>query len=203
MGMIEALPAELGVRRHKLTVAQYHRMAETGVLAPDARVELLEGVIVDMAPIGSRHAAVVKRLNALLTHAVGPRAIVSVQDPIRLGDHDEPQPDLALLRPRADYYAEAAPTAADALLVVEVAQSSAAYDREVKLPLYAQHGVPEVWLLDLDAALLHVCRAPSDGRYTAVSATATPGPTPVALLAGVTVDLTGVLQQALVAPGPA
>jgi Uma2 family endonuclease len=193
MGMIEALPAELGVRRHQLTVAQYHRMAETGVLAPGARVELLEGVIVDMAPIGSRHAAVVKRLNALLTQAVGARAIVSVQDPLRLGDHDEPQPDLALLRPRADYYAAATPTAADTLLVVEVAQSSAAYDRDVKLPLYAQHGVPEVWLVDLDAGRLQVCRAPQDGRYTDVSVTATPGPTPLALLAGVSVDLAGVL----------
>jgi Uma2 family endonuclease len=193
MGMIEALPAGLGVRWHKLTVQQYRRMAETGVLAPDARVELLEGVIVDMAPIGSRHAAVVKRLNALLTRAVGAQAIVSVQDPLRLGDHDEPQPDLALLRPRADYYAEATPAAADTLLVVEVAQSSVAYDRDVKLPLYAQHGVPEVWLVDLDAALLHICRAPQDGRYTEVTVTATPGPTPLAMLAGVSIDLAGVL----------
>jgi Uma2 family endonuclease len=193
MGTIEALPAGLGVQRHKLTVAQYHRMAETGVLAPDARVELLEGVIVDMAPIGSRHAATVNRLTRAFAAAVGNRAIVSVQNPIRLGDHDEPQPDLALLRPRADYYAEATPTAADVLLVVEVAQSSAAYDREVKLPLYAQHGVPEVWLVDLDAARLHVCRAPQDGRYAEVGTTATPGPTPLALLDGVSVDLSGVL----------
>jgi Uma2 family endonuclease len=193
MGMIEALPAELGVRRHQLTVAQYHRMAETGVLAPGARVELLEGVIVDMAPIGSRHAAAVNRLTRAFAAAVGHRAIVSVQNPLRLGDHDEPQPDLALLRPRADYYAAATPTAADTLLVVEVAQSSAAYDRDVKLPLYAQHGVPEVWLVDLDAGRLQVCRAPQDGRYTDVSVSATPGPTSPALLAGVSVDLAGVL----------
>ena len=181
------------MQRHRLTVAQYHRMAEAGVLAHDARVELVEGAIVDMAPIGSRHAAAVKRLNALLTHAVGARAIVSVQDPIRLGDRSEPQPDLALLRPRADFYAGAAPTAADALLVVEVAQASAAYDRQVKVPLYAQHGVPEVWVVDLDDGLLRFYRALQSGRYADITATETPGATAVPGLEGVTVDLTGLL----------
>jgi len=193
MSAIDALPAEPGVQRHRLTVAQYHRMAEAGVLAHDARVELVEGAIVDMAPIGSRHAAAVKRLNALLTHAVGARAIVSVQDPIRLGDRSEPQPDLALLRPRADFYAGAAPTAADALLVVEVAQASAAYDRQVKVPLYAQHGVPEVWVVDLDDGLLRFYRALQSGRYADITATETPGATAVPGLEGVTVDLTGLL----------
>jgi Uma2 family endonuclease len=193
MGVIEEFPAELGVQQHRLTVEQYHRMAETGVLARDARVELIEGVIVDMAPIGSRHAAVVKKLNALLTHAVGARAIVSVQDPIRLGDRSEPQPDLALLRPRDDFYADAAPTAADTLLVIEVSQATAAYDRQVKVPLYAQHCVPEVWIVDLDFSLVRFYRTPQADRYLDITATETPGPTPVLALPGVTIDLSGLL----------
>lgn len=193
MGVIEEFPAELGVHRHRLTVEQYHRMAETGVLARDARVELIEGVIVEMAPIGSRHAATVKRLNALLTSAVVGRAIVSVQDPIRLGDRSEPHPDLALLRPREDFYANTAPTAADTLLIIEVSQATAAYDRQVKVPLYAQHGVPEVWIVDLDFSLVRFYRTPQADRYADITATETPGPTPVLMLPGVTVDLSGLL----------
>jgi len=181
------------VQRHRLTVAQYHRMADAGVLARDARIELVEGVIVDMAPIGSRHAAAVNKLTRVLTAAVGARAIVSVQNPIRLGDGSEPQPDLALLRPRTDFYAEAAPTAADALLVIEVAQASAAYDRQVKVPLYAQHGVPEVWVVDLDDSLVRFYRSPQAGRYADITATETPGYTPVPMLEGAVVDLTGLL----------
>jgi Uma2 family endonuclease len=193
MGVIEEFPAELGVQRHRLTVEQYHRMAETGVLARDARVELIEGVIVDMAPIGSRHAAVVNKLNRALIAAVGARAIVSVQNPIRLGDRSEPQPDLALLRPREDFYADAPPTAADTLLVVEVSQATAAYDRQVKVPLYAQHGVPEVWIVDLDFSLVRFYRTPQADRYVDISATETPGPTSVVMLPGVTIDLSGLL----------
>lgn len=193
MGVIEEFPAELGVQRHRLTVEQYHRMAETGVLARDARVELIEGVIVDMAPIGSRHAATVNRLTRALTKAVGTRAIISVQNPIRLGDRSEPQPDLALLRPREDFYAQAMPTAADTLLLIEVSQATAAYDRQVKVPLYAQHSVPEVWIVDLDFLLVRFYRAPQGDRYTDITATETPGPTAVRLLPGVTVDLSGLL----------
>lgn len=193
MGVIDELPAELGVQRHRLTVEQYHRMAEARVLARDARVELIEGVIVGRAPIGSRHAATVKKLNALLTKAVGARAIVSVRDPIRLGDRSEPQPDLALLRPREDFHAGAPPTAADTLLIVEVSQATGAYDRQVKVPLYAQHGVPEVWIVDLDSSLGRFYRTPQGDRYLDITATETPGPTPVPALPGVTVDLAGLL----------
>lgn len=191
MGVIEEFPAELGVQRHRLTVEQYHRMAETGVLARDARVELIEGVIVDMAPIGSRHAAVVNKLNRALIAAVGARAIASVQNPIRLGDRSEPQPDLALLRPCEDFYADAPPTAADTLLVIEVSQATAAYDRQVKVPLYAQHGVPEVWIVDLDFSLVRFYRTPQADRYADISATETPGPTSVSMLPGATFDLSG------------
>jgi Uma2 family endonuclease len=181
------------LQRHRLTVDEYHRMGEAGVLAPDARVELIEGEVVDMAPIGTRHAAAVKRLNQLLLQSVGTRAIVSVQDPIRLGARSEPQPDLALLKPRADFYASALPAAADTLLVIEVADTTASYDRQVKAPLYARHGVPELWIVDLELGLVRFYRAPQEDRYTDITASETPGPTPVALLPGITIDLAGIL----------
>lgn len=193
MGVIDELPAESGVTRHRLTVADYDRMGEVGVLAPDARVELIEGAIVDLAPIGSKHAGTVKRLNRLLTQSVGSRAIVSVQDPIRLGDYSVPQPDLALLKPRADDYAAALPTAADTLLVIEVSQSTAAYDRQVKTALYAKHGIAEVWIIDLDFSLVRFYRRPEGERYLDITATETPGPTPVAQLPGLSIDLGSLL----------
>jgi Uma2 family endonuclease len=181
------------VQRHRLTVEEYHRMAKHGVLAPGARVELIEGEIFDMAPIGTRHAATVKRLNALLSKAVGQRAIVSVQDPLRLDGHSEPQSDIALLKPRADYYSRSAPVAGDALLVIEVADTTSGYDRQIKVPLYASHGVLEVWVVDLESSFVRFYRHAADGQYTDVTATDTPGPTPIAQLPGLSIDLTGIL----------
>jgi hypothetical protein len=147
------------------TVEQYHRMAEAGILGEDDRVELLEGEIVAMAPIGSRHQACVDRLTELLSAQVQRRAVVRVQGPIRLGEHSEPQPDLALLRRRPDFYATSHPGPGDVLLVVEVAETPAAYDREVKVPLYARFGVPEVWLVDLAEEQLEIFRQPSPQGY--------------------------------------
>jgi Uma2 family endonuclease len=190
MGLIE--PPEL-LRRHRLTAGEYHRMAEAGVLAPDARVELIDGEIVDMAPIGSRHGSAVKRLLPLFSEAVGRSAIVAVQDPVRLGDRSEPQPDLMLLAPRADFYEAAHPTAADVLLLIEVSDSTARHDREIKLPLYARHGIREVWLVDLDNRLLSVCRQPAGDAYTQATETATPGVLSPLLLPGVMVDTSHLL----------
>jgi Uma2 family endonuclease len=190
MGAIGEAPL---LTRHRLTVRDYYRMGEAGIFAPDARVELIEGEIIDMAPIGTRHGAAVKRLVALLTSALGSRVIVAVQDPLRLSELSEPEPDLMLLQPRDDFYAEAHPSAADVLLLIEVADTSARYDREVKLPLYARHGVPEVWIVDLEARLLRFHREPAGGAYAQVSATATPGVTPIASLPGVAIDLSAVL----------
>ena len=187
MGSIEA--PEL-LRRHRLTVAQYHRMGETGVLPPDARVELIEGEVVDMAPIGTRHGGTVKWLNHTLNQAVGQRAIVAVQDPLRLGDRSEPQPDLMLLKPRADSYRTAHPTAADVLLLIEVSDTTARYDCEIKLALYARHGVAEVWIVDLDHGQLSVHRHPADGGYGESSAAAQPGVLTALALPGVAIDLT-------------
>ena len=130
-----SIPAE--TLRHRLTVTDFHRMGEAGIFHEDARVELIEGDIIDMAPIGSSHAGVVKRLARLLMQGVGDKAIVSVQDPVILGPRSEPEPDIALLRPREDYYTRAHPTPGDILLIVEVAESSLTYDREVISQLLA------------------------------------------------------------------
>ncbi|MGH2351978.1 MAG: Uma2 family endonuclease [Chloroflexota bacterium] len=165
--------------RRRFTVDEYYRMAEAGILHPEERVELLDGEIIQMSPIGSPHASSVKRLNHVFSRSVGQRAVVSVQDPIRLNGRSEPEPDLALLRPRADFYAGAHPRPEDILLVVEVADSSTAYDRRVKLPRYAQAGIPEVWLLVLaeprdsgttgnTGTSLEVYRQPSSQGYRLV-----------------------------------
>jgi Uma2 family endonuclease len=155
-------------RRHRLSVADYYRMAEVGILAPDARVELIDGEIIDMAPIGSLHNATVDQLAELLKGAAGDAVIVRAQGSISLGAFSEPEPDIALLRRRADFYRAAQPGAADVLLIVEVAVSSLPYDRDVKVPLYARHGIPEVWLIDIEALRLTRYRAPKEGMYTLV-----------------------------------
>jgi len=151
--------------RHRLSVAEYYRMAEAGILNEDDRVELIEGEIIDMPPIGANHTSVVKRLNAVFTHSVGMSAIVSVQDPIRLNERCEPQPDIALLRYREDFYGHAHPGPEAVLLVVEVADSSLRYDKEIKLPLYARHGIPEVWIVDLENQRLEIHRRPVKDGY--------------------------------------
>ena len=156
------------VTRHRFTVEDYHAMGRVGILHEDDRVELIEGEIVEMSPIGSNHAACVKRLNRRFTEGLGDRAVVSVQDPVRINHHSEPEPDLAVLHPRLDYYASGHPAPEDVLLIVEVAETSAGYDRHVKLPLYARSGIPEVWIVDLAAREIERFRHPSaDGYGTA------------------------------------
>jgi Uma2 family endonuclease len=149
-------------------VDDYYRMAEAGVFAPNDRVELIEGEVIKMSPIGNRHGGCVKRLNALLNRNVGRIAIVSVQDPVRLDDFSVPQPDIALLKPRSDYYSNSHPTPADVLLVIEVADTSVNYDRHVKLPLYAQAGIPEAWLVILPKDTIEIHSQPQNGKYQKV-----------------------------------
>lgn len=153
------------VQKHCFNVDEYHRMAEVGLLSQDSRVELIEGEIVQMSPIGSKHGGAVKRLSALLNRSLGDSTIVSVQDPIRLSDFSEPQPDLALLKPRKDYYSNSHPTANDVLVVIEVVDASLRYDRNVKLPLYARGGIREAWLIILQKQLVEVYNEPVEGRY--------------------------------------
>lgn len=192
MGAIERLRLAAPTRR-RLTVSDILRMDEAGLFGPEERVELIDGEIIDMATIGSRHAGAVRKLTRLLYEALGGRAIVSVQNPLQLGEHGLPQPDLVVCRPRGDDYTRSHPTAADALLVIEVADSSARFDREIKLPLYAKHGVPEVWIVDLDAGLVRFYRRPQDDSYADASGTATPGVTLLPELADTAIDLAGVL----------
>ncbi|MBU6276971.1 MAG: Uma2 family endonuclease [Planctomycetes bacterium] len=153
------------VTRHRITVDDYHQMAAVGIIGPEARVELVAGEILDMSPIGSLHAALVRALARRLAEAAGNRAIVAVGDPLHLDDASEPQPDLALLAPRGDWYAAAHPRPADVLLVVEVAESSLAYDLGVKVPLYGRHGIPEAWVIDARTRTAHVFREPSAEGY--------------------------------------
>jgi Uma2 family endonuclease len=153
--------------RHRFSVGEYHRMGQAGILRPDARVELVAGEVVEMAPIGARHAEVVDRLTRACLLGAGAQARVRVQGPVRLNDRTEVQPDVALLRP-ADYSA-APPGPADVLLLIELADTPLAYDRDVKLPLYAAAGIPEVWLVDLPGGRMTVHRAPEQGAYAQVA----------------------------------
>jgi Uma2 family endonuclease len=151
-------------QRRRFTVHDYYAMADAGILDEDDRVELIEGDIVEMASIGSQHAACVDRLNRFL-QAAGESAVVRVQNPVRLSDLTEPQPDLALLRPRDDFYAAAHPGPADTMLIVEVSHSTLGHDREIKLPLYATAGIPEVWIVNPEDDVVEVYRDPVRGRY--------------------------------------
>ena len=137
-------------KRHRFTRDEYHRMARTGILKPDARVELIDGDVVEMSPIGRRHNSRVDWLTDTFTGSLRGRAIVRVQGSIVLDDNDEPEPDLVLLRFRDDYYTDSDARPADVLLIVEVADASEAYDRRTKTPLYARHGIPELWIVDLN-----------------------------------------------------
>ncbi len=153
------------LRTHNFTVDEYHRMAEAGVFHEDDRVELIDGQVVQMTPVGPRHAGCVNRLTSLLSQLGGGGATVSVQNPVILGERREPQPDVAVLKHRADGYAARHPQPADILLLIEVVDTSLEYDRSVKIPLFAQAGVPEVWLVDLSADRIEVYRNPAGGRY--------------------------------------
>lgn len=153
------------LKRHYFTAAEYYRMADAGILTADDRVELIEGEIIEMSPIGKRHASCVDRINRLLNRLAGQAAIVRVQNPVRLSDFSEPQPDVALLRPREDFYAAGHPRPDDVLLVVEVADTSVDYDRGVKVSLHARSGIPEFWLVDLTEDRIEIYASPSGGEY--------------------------------------
>jgi len=151
--------------RRLFTVDEFYQIGEAGIFDEDDRVELLAGIIVQMTPIGSRHAACVDRLNHLLSRELGEHFLVRIQGPVRLDDYSEPQPDVAVLKARADFYSGAHPTGKDVVLVIEVGDSSVDSDRSEKIPLYAQSGIPEVWIVDLVASRVDVHRAPTNAGY--------------------------------------
>lgn len=144
---------------------EYYQMAEAGILRPTDRVELIRGEIIEMSPIGPRHAAFVNSLNELLVTRLAGRGIVGVQNPVVLADDSEPQPDLAILRRRSVPYKEAEVTTEDVLLLIEVAESSLLYDRSTKLRLYAEAGIPEYWVVDCAAETIDVYREPRGDGY--------------------------------------
>jgi Uma2 family endonuclease len=154
--------------RRLFTVDEYHKMGEAGILGEDERVELIDGEIVQMAPIGHRHIGCVINANRLFLSRLGDRAVISPQNPVVIPPRSEPQPDLALLRPRAVSYSHERPAVQDVLLAVEVADTSVRYDRVVKARLYARAGIPEFWLcLAMDGAI-EVYRRPAADGYAEV-----------------------------------
>jgi Uma2 family endonuclease len=161
---------QVEVTKKLFTVDEYYQMAKAGILGPEDRVELIDGEIIQMSPIGDRHAGNVNRANHLFVASFAGRAVVSVQNPIQLNNYTEPEPDLLVLKPRSDYYASKKVRAEDALLIVEVADTTLRYDRNIKVPRYAAAGVPEVWIENLSADELLVYRDPASEGY-AVSIT--------------------------------
>jgi Uma2 family endonuclease len=182
---------EIDVPRHRLTVDEYYRMADLGILAPDARVELIEGEIIDMPPQGSPHAAIVSRLTERFIAACGSSAMVRCQMPIRLGTRSEPEPDIAIVKRDVDYYRRAHPIANDVLLVIEISNTTLQLDRKIKIPLYARHRIPEAWLIEVQASCVHVFRNPQQGEYADISTADRPSILGLASMPAVRIDLSG------------
>jgi len=153
------------VAHYQFTVQEYHRMGDTGIISEDARVELIHGQIYTMSPVGRRHSACVKRINKFFAKKIDEQAIISIQDPIVLNDFSEPEPDIALLVYRDDCYEERLPKASDVLLLIEVSEATLRFDKEVKLPLYAESGIPEVWIIDLKKGIIEVNSDLQNGSY--------------------------------------
>jgi len=153
------------VTKKLFTVDEYYRMADAGIFTEDDRVELIEGEILEMSPIGHRHMVCVDRANDLLTSALRGKVLISVQNPLRLNKYNEPQPDIVVLKWREDYYASKLHTPEDTLLVLEVSDTTLRYDTKVKLPIYAVSGISEVWIENLQEDLLLVCRGPAEKNY--------------------------------------
>jgi Uma2 family endonuclease len=162
-GLLVETKSRVVIQRRRFTAEEYHKMAEAGILHEDDRVELIEGEIVDMAPIGSRHATCVRELVWLLSKQLGDELRLDVQNPLWLSKYGEPQPDLAVIQARD--YAGALPTPTDVLLLIEVSDTTLRYDREIKLPLYARSGIPEVWIMDLAGEAMERHTSPSGSSY--------------------------------------
>lgn len=161
------MATDVDVIRRRFTVDEYHRMGEAGILNEDDRVELIRGEIVQMSPIGVRHAACVARLNEVFISRLRGRAVLWPQNPLVILPDSEPQPDIILLRYRADFYAAALPGPDDVALLIEIADSSLRYDRRVKAPLYAEAGITEYWIVDLAGDAVEVYRDPAGGEFRA------------------------------------
>ena len=158
----------VSLTRHRFTVDEYHKMAEVGLVTEDDLVELIDGDIIDMPPIGPGHASSVDRLGDRFRTWLGGAVIIRSQNPVRIGPRTEPEPDIVVVPRRDDYYATGHPTPADVLLLVEVADSSLDYDRNTKIPLYAEAGIVEYWIVNLVDDLILVYRDPGPAGYGVV-----------------------------------
>ncbi|MFL6253437.1 MAG: Uma2 family endonuclease [Pyrinomonadaceae bacterium] len=153
------------IARYSFTAEEFQRMGVAGIFRQGARLELIEGEIIEMSPIGSLHAACVNFLSMLLNRLFGESHIIATQNPIRLSDFSEPQPDISLLRRRGDYYRGKLPTPADVLLVIEVADTTVVKDKTIKIPLYARAGIAEAWLVNIPEERVEIYSDPTGGFY--------------------------------------
>jgi Uma2 family endonuclease len=179
--------------RHAFTVDEWHRMGESGLFGDNARMELLDGEVIEMSPIGSPHASCVARLNFLLMQAVGSKALIFPQNPVVLDDYSEPQPDIALLAPRPDGYSGSHAVPSEILLLIEVADTTLAFDRDRKSLLYARSGVGEVWIVDLTGEQVLVMGSPGPDGYRHADALGRGSELAVEALAGVRISVDEVL----------
>lgn len=178
---------------HRITVDEYYDMARTGQIEPDARVELIEGEVVRMPPIGDRHGSAVEELDELLHQAVSGRARVRCQMPVRLSNYSQPEPDFVVMRPRTGRKDRAHPLATDVFLLIEISESTLRYDLDVKVPLYARYGVPEVWVIALKHYRIHFFRSPVEGIYQDATCVSDGGLVAIPGVAGATVELSEIL----------
>jgi len=160
-----SVPTDNFYKKHLTNLDEWKRLGEANIFPPGSRVELINGEIIDMAPIGSNHSGQINRLTQFLVSLVSNLAVVSIQNPLQLGDLSEPEPDLMLLKPNADFYSSQHPQSDDVLLLIEVADSSLKFDQNQKLRLYALHNIPEYWLLNLKDSCIEIYRQPHDGLY--------------------------------------
>jgi Uma2 family endonuclease len=185
-----------GMPRQKINVDEYYRMAEDGRLAPDARVELIEGEIIAMPPIGPKHASSTTYITRTLSRVVGDRAGVRSQNPLRLSEQTETEPDVVLTKKREDEYSERHPTPSDALLVIEVSNSTLRYDKGTKLPLYARYGISEVWIVNVPGKCVEMYRKPRGKRYEVELRIDKAAPLEIERLPGIPIDLAKLFDSA-------
>ena len=181
--------------KHRFTSREYYRMAETGVLKPDARVELLDGQIIDMSPIGPFHGGLVNHLNHFFNRLSDDRWLVTVQNPLQLDEYSEPQPDLMLLKPVPDYYTGRHPGPEDVFLLIEVADTSLAFDRGEKLAAYGRAGIGEAWIFNLKDQTVEICREPHYAGYHSINVFRSDAQIHPLAFSDVTVDLSSLFGQ--------
>jgi Uma2 family endonuclease len=163
--MVEVLMMNIELVRQQFTVKQYHQMVDDGILHQSDRLELVLGEIINMSPIGTRHASCVRRISNLLAAKLGGRALIDVQNPFELDQTSELQPDILLLELRPDFYETSHPRPEDIFLLIEVADTTVKYDREIKIPLYSKANLIEVWLVDVNQKAIEVYREPTPTGY--------------------------------------